>query len=190
PYREMKPEVEGLLEGISEGALRIQNIVDNLKEFSQFDKGSKLQILNINPLIETAIAITDNLIRKSTDYFSIKLQDNMPDIKGNQQQLEQVIINLITNACQALTNRTNKITVTSSCDNNNIIVEVKDEGVGINSEDIKYVMDPFFSNKTDVGGTGLGLYISYNIIKEHGGELKLISKEGEGTAAIINLPVS
>ena len=107
------------------------------------------------------------------------------------QQLEQVIINLITNSCHALPNKEKGIIISTSydMDSKNIIINIQDEGIGIPSESLKHILDPFFTTKRDYGGTGLGLSVSYNIIKDHGGELSFTSELGKGTTATIRLPV-
>ena len=113
----------------------------------------------------------------------------MPKINGNIQQIEQVVINLISNACQALEGRDRAVNVSATSNEKSVQIVVQDEGKGISSEDLKYIMDPFFTTKRDTGGTGLGLSISYNIIKEHDGELLVISEPGKGTTATIKLPI-
>jgi polar amino acid transport system substrate-binding protein len=113
----------------------------------------------------------------------------MPYIKGNSQQIEQVMINLIANACQALPDKNRGIEVSLYRKDNYAAVEVKDEGTGIDEENIKFIFDPFFTTKRNSGGTGLGLYVSYNIIKNHGGDI-IVESDGNGTKFIILLPIN
>ncbi|RKY83640.1 histidine kinase, partial [candidate division KSB1 bacterium] len=75
-------------------------------------------------------------------------------------------------------------------DSKHIIVKVQDEGIGIPSENLKHILDPFFTTKRDSGGTGLGLSVSYSIVKNHSGDLNFTSESGKGTTAIIRLPVN
>ena len=84
--------------------------------------------------------------------------------------------------------RTVTTTTAFQKDTNQVVITVSDEGRGITEEDLKHIMDPFFTTKRDSGGTGLGLSISYNIIKDHGGDLKIESEQGKGTKAIVTLP--
>ena len=114
------------------------------------------------------------------------------NIKGNFQKLEQVIINLVINSCQALPDSQKGIVISSSYDknNDNIIIKVRDEGVGFSQGDKKYILDPFYTTKRAKGGTGLGLSISYGILKEHQGSLEFESEPGEGTTVIVKLPVN
>ena len=107
------------------------------------------------------------------------------------QQLEQVLINLITNSCQSLENRDEKILVKTYKEetNNSLSISIKDEGKGMSDDILKHIFDPFFTTKRTSGGTGLGLSISYNIIQNHGGTLTFNSEVGKGTKAIVSLPL-
>jgi len=192
PYTKAHSRITQLIAGISEGAERIQKIVQNLKDFARQDRGDLDQPVDINAVIRSAVLIVSNLIKKSTDRFSVEYGENLPRIRGNFQQLEQVIINLITNSCQALPNKERGIIVSTSFDRDSkhIIVKVQDEGIGIPSENLKHILDPFFTTKRDSGGTGLGLSVSYSIVKNHSGDLNFTSESGKGTTAIIRLPVN
>ena len=192
PYTKAHSRIAQLIAGISEGAERIQKIVQNLKDFARQDRGDLDQPVDINAVIRSAVLIVSNLIKKSTDRFSVEYGENLPRIRGNFQQLEQVIINLITNSCQALPNKERGIIVSTSFDRDSkhIIVKVQDEGIGIPSENLKHILDPFFTTKRDSGGTGLGLSVSYSIVKNHSGDLNFTSESGKGTTAIIRLPVN
>lgn len=191
PYEEMRKELPGLLHGINEGARRIKRIVQNLKDFARQDPGDIDQQIQIRQVVDAATVIIGNLIKKATNKFEVIQETEMPDVKGNFQRLEQVIINLTTNACEATKNAGDPITVVISRDaeNRSVTVSVLDHGEGIPPENLKYIMDPFFTTKRDKGGTGLGLAISYSIVKDHGGDLRIESAPGKGTKAIVVLPV-
>lgn len=190
PFEEIQEDIEPLITGISEGAERIRRIVHSLKDFARKDSGNMDQNFNINDVIETAIIIMNNLIKKSTGHFSMDLDKTIPEICGNFQQIEQVIINLVTNACQALTDKTQGVTIVSrnNSDNKEVVVEVCDQGRGVALEYRKHILDPFFTTKRNSGGTGLGLSISYNIIKDHNGELTFDSEPGKVTVFRITIP--
>ncbi len=181
----------GIMKGISEGANRIQKITRSLTNFAKHDPGELNQSVDLNWIIENAIIITGNLVKNSTNNFTVRYNKNTPNVTGNKQQLEQVIINLINNACQSLTNKKQSITVTLFYDKyeESLITEVKDEGAGIEEKYLKRIFDPFFTTKRNTGGTGLGLSISYNIVKNHGGELRIESRQGEGTTCRLILPI-
>jgi len=191
PFSEARKKLPALLSGISDGSNRIQKIVKSLKDFARHDRGMLDQNVDINSIVESSVVIVSNLTKKSTNKFFVEYGKNLPAITGNVQQIGQVIINLITNACQALREREEAIAVTTQYepDSDEVIVKVCDEGIGISPENMKHIMDPFFTTKRDFEGTGLGLSISYNIIRNHNGELSIRSKPGKGTTATVRLPV-
>jgi len=190
PYDQAYDRVSALIQGIQKGSHRIQRIVESLKNFARTDTGDLNESVHINQVIDAAIVIVHNLIKKHTDHFSIQYSDHLPVVRGNFQKLEQVIINLITNSCQALPEKTKSLTVSTLYDpeTHRVLVTVRDEGVGIQEQDMKYIYDPFFTTKRENGGTGLGLSIAYNIIKDHSGDLHVSSSPGRGTIALITLP--
>lgn len=192
PYTKAKDKIGRLISGVSDGAMRIQRIIQSLKDFARYDQGAFENNINLNYIVESAIVIVQNLINKSTNRFSVKYGKGIPKIRGNSQQLEQVIINLITNSCQALEIREKGLFISTDYDktSENVSIEVKDEGVGISPENLKYILDPFFTTKRDSGGTGLGLSVSYNIIKNHGGEIDFSSRPGIGTTVRLTIPVN
>ncbi|MFA3783266.1 ATP-binding protein [Melioribacteraceae bacterium 4301-Me] len=191
-FTKSKEKIETAISSIIDGAMRIQNITRSLTDFARKDTGELNQDVNLNQVIKNAAVITGSLIKKSTDNFVINYNYSVPLIKGNQQQLEQVLVNLISNACHSLGNRDKGIKITLLQDNeeNSAVIEVADEGIGIKTEYIKHIFDPFFTTKRDSGGTGLGLYISYNIIKSHGGKLTLKSEKGKGSTFRVILPIN
>ena len=130
------------------------------------------------------------MIKNSTDHFVLELEDNLPNVKGIWQRLEQVLVNLIHNACQSLTSREQSVTlrIRSSKEGRRVVLEVTDEGRGIATETIDKVTDPFFTTRRAEGGTGLGLSVSTRIIDEHNGVLKVTSEVGKGSTFAIILP--
>ncbi|MBN1902907.1 PAS domain S-box protein, partial [Candidatus Sumerlaeota bacterium] len=191
-YSEMRNHIPILFAGIVEGSKRIKNIVQELRDFARQYPAELKENIKINDVVNSALTLLSNMIKKSTDYFYAHCEDDLPPLKGNFQRLEQVIINLIQNACQALPDRRKAIHVYTSFDQdaNSIIVKVQDEGVGIHPEKMKYITDPFFTTKRDSGGTGLGLSISANIVDEHGGKLLFDSELDKGTAVSVILPLN
>ncbi len=177
------------LDGIIEGSTRIEKITNSLKEFAKKDSGRLDQAVDLNKAIEKAVMITSNLIKKSTNNFKVNYNSDATKIKGNAQQIEQVMINLIANACQALPDKNRGIEISTYRKDNFVAIEVRDEGTGIESENIKFIFDPFFTTKRNSGGTGLGLYISYNIVKNHGGDI-LVESSVNGTKFTILLPIN
>jgi signal transduction histidine kinase len=127
--------------------------------------------------------LLSNLVKKATDHLSVDLSPGLPAFRGNAQQVEQVVVNLVHNACQAVLDRRQPISITTYRDGGRegIVLEVRDGGVGIPPDQLQRVMDPFFTTKRDSGGTGLGLSVSASIVKEHRGTLEFASEPGKGT---------
>ncbi len=191
-YDEFIAEIKKIIDGLIEGSNKIQNIIQNIKEFIKPDLGRLDNAIDINKIIESSITITNNIIKKSTNKFIVDYEADLPLISGNTQQLEQVIINLIVNSCESLNGRDKMIKITTALNKNknSIIVNVIDEGVGIPVKNLNKITEPFFTTKSDRGGTGLGLSISYNIIKKFNGDLTFTSEPGKGTTATIILPIN
>ena len=130
------------------------------------------------------------MIKKSTHRFVLDIDDEVPDIRGNFQRLEQVVINILQNACQALPDPNRRIYISTSFDSvsDRVVIICRDEGIGIPKQDLGHVMDPFFTTKRDSGGTGLGLSIASTIVRELRGTIEFSSQPGHGTTVIIRFP--
>jgi PAS domain S-box-containing protein len=191
PFTQMRDNIPALFSGLSDGSQRIKRIVDDLKNYVRDDTADLTQSVDINAVIKSAVSLLTNMIKNSTHNFTVAKGDNLPVLKGNFQRLEQVIINLIQNACQALPDNNKGIYVSTAYDreNSNIVITIRDEGVGIAAETLMLIVDPFYTTKQDAGGVGLGLSISSRIVEEHGGMLRFRSESGAGTTATITLPI-
>ena len=130
-----------------------------------------------------------NYIKKATHRLVLQLEDGMPPVLAHFQRLEQVVVNLIQNACQALTDPDQSIRVSTEYDEEAGIVRlvVADGGRGMSPELLERIKDPFFTTKHDIGGVGLGVSISESIVAEYGGRLEYTSEPGIGTVASISL---
>ncbi|MCX6584263.1 MAG: ATP-binding protein [Candidatus Aminicenantes bacterium] len=189
-YEKMKEKMPQLFSGILESSKKIQRIVNDLKYFSGKDLISLKKQVDIESVVKSAISLTGNMIQKSTRHFKAVYEKDLPNVMGNFQNLEQVIINLVQNACQALEHPGNGIFITVTYDRmgREIVLTVKDEGLGIPDKDLKYIAEPFFTTRRSSGGTGLGLYMSSKIISDHGGTIRFFSTPGKGTTVEIRLP--
>jgi len=190
-YSEMRENIPTLFSGIAEGAKRIKQIVEDLKNYVRDDTADLNQAVDINAVLMSAVSLVSNMIKKSTNHFDIDYGKNLPLLKGNFQRLEQVAINLIQNACQALASTDKGIFISTSFDkeSSHIVIRVQDEGAGIAPERLSQITDPFFTTRQKSGGVGLGLSISSKIIEEHGGSIQFASQPGVGTTVEIILPV-
>ncbi len=190
-FTEMKNYIPQLFSGINDGSNRIKRIVADLKNFTRQVPANMNEAVEVNSVVESALTLVNHHINKATNEFSVNYGEALPKIYGNGQRLEQVIINLVLNSCQALHNMKEGIFVSTSCNESNdvVAIEIRDEGCGMESDIYPRVFDPFFTTKRDSGGTGMGLSVSAGIIKDHGGELNFISEKGKGTTFTISLPV-
>ena len=179
------------LKVISEHAKRVSKIVGGLLAFSRQTSGdSKFQQMNINDILEKGVALFDRIALQKGVQIEKRLSNSLPPILGDFQRLEQAMVNLIDNALDA-TERGGRIIVESRKKFRNdyfVQILVSDTGCGIPKENLDKIFDPFFTTK-DVGkGTGLGLAVSYGIIKEHHGKIEVKSDNGKGATFIITIP--
>ncbi len=189
---ETTKDIQALMDGIIAGGTRIARIVEELRVYARPSEGDIMQLLDIRQVIQSAITLLANTIKKKTLHFDTYFEKRIPLIKGNHQKLEQVIINVIQNACDALSSPEKSIWVRagSEPETNEVFVEVRDEGDGIPQEIINRIFDPFFTTKREQGGIGLGLAISQRILQEHGGKFTVASTPGIGTMVKISLPAA
>ncbi|BCS55677.1 response regulator [Geobacter sp. SVR] len=180
----------GLIAGIIRGSERIAAVVKGLKDFSRKDPAGLEGVIDIRRVISDARTILDHHIQARTDHFEIDCSDDLPSVRGSQQQIEQVLINLLINALQALPDRSRGVRVSASHDEpaSEVLLAVNDQGCGMEADTLSKLTEPFFSTRISEGGTGLGLTISSTIIRDHGGTLSFLSEPGTGTVATVRLP--
>ena len=187
-YSFFREHILTLIKDMANGSERIKGIVEGLRRFARRDEGLLIDKVDINTIVRESVRLAHNQIHKTAD-VELDLAEHLPEFKGNIQKIEQVLINLIINAAQAIPEeRRGRIEVVSKYDESNVVVEVRDNGSGMSERTIKQVFDPFFTTKRARGGTGLGLSIVYRIVEEHGGTISVSSKVGEGTAFTIKIP--
>jgi signal transduction histidine kinase len=191
PYAEMRDAAFTLIADMKEGALRIDRIVQDLKDFARPQRQALPVAVNANEVVERAVRLLAHLIRKRTTRFETRLAPALPAVRGDAQQMEQVIVNLLVNALEALPDTARGVRVeTRTNADGAVVVEVADEGVGIPAVNLERLCDPFFTTKQDSGGTGLGLSVTFSLIQAHGGRLDFESEPGRGTRAIVTLPAA
>ena len=182
------------LERIEEQADRMGKLVQSVCLFagkSEF----KAQEVDVNLLLENSLLLLNSELKLHNIYMVKSLERNLPKISGNSNELQQVFINLLTNAWDAISSLNNsekgEISVKTclSEDKENIEVTFLDAGCGIPEKNIENIFTPFFTTKTSGGGIGLGLAIVYRIIETHKGKIEVKSSEGEGASFKIALPV-
>lgn len=183
---EKGPMKEGL-EIIIRETVRCKTIIQELLEFSR-DREPQKEMVNPNTILEKALKMLENEFRLHHIQIEKQLSDDLRETMLDENQIEQVFVNLLLNAVQAIEEK-GVITVISRMDQNRkrALIEIADTGSGIASESMVKIFEPFFSTKPK--GTGLGLAVSYAIVKNHRGDINAFSKPGEGTRFVLEFPI-
>ncbi|MGO9112150.1 MAG: cache domain-containing protein [Thermoguttaceae bacterium] len=176
------------LELIIRETKRARDIVKGLLDFARETPQVKTQV-NINDLVRQTILLLGKRDALQDIQLVEALTEPLPQVLGDKNQLQQVLINLSLNACEAMPNGGTLMLATSRA-GGRIVIEVTDTGCGIKKEHLDKVLEPFFTTKPVGKGTGLGLSVTYGIIQQHGGTLEVESQEGKGTTFKVKLPVA
>jgi len=166
---------------------RCREIVRQLLDFAR-QSNPKMVYTNITQLINETLSIMENQFNIQNIKIIKKLKDDIPDIMIDINQIEQVFINILLNSIEAMS-QGGSIVISSNFDKHFVCVIFQDNGRGISEENIGKIFDPFFTTKSKQKGTGLGLAVSYGIIKRHNGTIEVKSKVNEGTTFIVKLPL-
>ena len=187
-YDFFRKHIMTLVDDMDHGSQRIKGIVEGLRTFARKDEGLLVDNVDMNTLIEASTRLVHNEVHKHADIV-LDLAESLPAFTGNAQKIEQVLVNLLVNAGQAMRDDVRGlITVRSRADDSDVVIEIEDNGIGMNEKTQKQIFEPFFTTKRAQGGTGLGLAIAYRIIEEHGGHISLKSKPGAGSTFTIRIP--
>ncbi|WP_316875673.1 ATP-binding protein [Ralstonia edaphi] len=181
----VREDVPALLMESQEGLQRVKTIVQGLKDFSHVEEAQP-QLANLETCLETTIKIVWNELKYKVEL--VREYGGIPDIECRPAQLSQVFMNLLVNAGQAIQDH-GRITLRTGHDAGNVWVEVEDTGGGIRPEHLSRIFDPFFTTKPVGLGTGLGLSVSYGIVRKHGGQIEVRSEVGRGTCFRLVLPL-
>jgi len=187
----VKENMGKILESTRHGVKRVADIVQNLRGFARLDHAAVDQA-DIHETLRTAV----EMLRGRLDRRNIAVEEHLgqlPLVAGSPAQLNQVFLNLLVNAMQAIeaTHREDgRIAITTLANNGEIVVEVADNGCGIPEDILPQIFDPFFTTKTIGDGTGLGLSITHGMVQDHGGRLEVESVSGQGTRFRVYLPVA
>ena len=193
-----KAEIDSYAEEIITETKRISTIVKDLLQFSRVEK-QQMAKTNIRDIIRNMESLINIIVKRDQIDFTMDISDDLPDISCRSHQIQQVILNLLTNSKDALNikypgyDEDKKIILTAGPVQKDgrpyIRITVEDRGNGVPGKIKDKIFDPFFTTKSRAEGTGLGLSISYGIIKDHGGELSFESEEGKYTRFFIDLPI-
>jgi two-component system, NtrC family, sensor kinase len=174
------------LEKIIKQAFRASEIANNLLKFSRVG-GSEYSDLDVNRVISETLSLVEPMLRAAKITVNAQLGSSLPAVYGNSGKLQQVFTNLIMNARDAMP-RGGELTIATEAENSSVQVEVSDNGVGIPLDHLRKIFDPFFTTKATSRGTGLGLAVTYGIIREHSGSIQVDSVVGRGTTFRLEFP--
>jgi signal transduction histidine kinase/CheY-like chemotaxis protein len=193
PYQEFRTDIFKLLDDMEYGSSRINTAVSSLKEFSRTREHVEKRLVSLKQVIEKAITICGAEVRNRVKSFNVAIPDGLPLVLIAPEALEQVLINLLTNAVHSLDKEDSWINLSVFPDYRNgkiecCFIEVADNGSGMDEKVRSKIFDPFFTTKISGMGTGLGLYICQNLIEKFGGSIKVDSQPGEGSRFRVFLP--
>jgi signal transduction histidine kinase/ligand-binding sensor domain-containing protein len=181
----LRQDVPQLLEEADEGVARVQKIVHDLRDFSRLDEHEWLWA-DLHQGLESTLSIVAHEIKYKAEL--VREYGELPSIECLPSQLNQVFLNLLVNAAQAIDGR-GRITIRTGVDADGVWVQVADTGQGIAAAHLGRVFEPFFTTKPVGSGTGLGLSVSYGIVRTHGGTIEVASEWGVGTQFTVHLPI-
>ncbi|MCH8072565.1 MAG: two-component sensor histidine kinase, partial [Proteobacteria bacterium] len=167
---------------------RCNEIIGNLMQFSRQEKGEFTDV-TINEVVEKSVGIVDHQLGLKNVHVNMKLAPDIPEIIGNSNQLQQVLMNLAINAQQAMEPDGGTVDIATYFDNDNVYISVSDTGPGISEEVVEKIFEPFFTTKAAGEGTGLGLSVTYGIIRDHKGYIRVERADSGGARFVIALPL-
>ena len=189
-YEFLEDNLPQLVSDMDMAANRVAKIVSDLKNFSRQSNVAEKNELQVNVAVKNALRLAQTTLRKSGVALVHQLTENLPLIEGNLQNIEQIILNIIINAIQSIDHDHGKVEITTGFQikDGRIYIRIRDNGKGIRPEISDKIFLPFVTDKHADGGTGLGLSVTYSLVKAHDGEISFESKEGQGTVFTIYLP--
>jgi signal transduction histidine kinase len=180
----MRNDAGNLLTESMSGLLRVKRIVQDLKDFSHVDK-QEMQLADLERGLDSTLNIVWNELKYKAEV--IKEYQGIPKVRCILAQLNQVFMNLLINAAQAIDEH-GRIVIRTGESDKEVWVEIEDSGKGIPAENLDRIFDPFFTTKPVGSGTGLGLSLSYGIVRDHGGRIEVKSEVGKGSTFRVVLP--
>jgi signal transduction histidine kinase/Tfp pilus assembly protein PilF len=185
--KEHLPEIVPMINGMQEGIRRAAAIVTSLNHYSRQDS-LLTENRNIHEILDNCLIILHNQTKERIEIRKNYTSESY-SLLANEGKLHQAFLNILSNAVQSI-DTTGAIAISTHIENTSLKLLIQDNGIGISPENLSKLFTPFFTTKPPGKGTGLGLAIAYNILKEHGGNIDLVSEEGKGTKVYIQLPLS
>ena len=179
-------DMDALLGDTLHGLQQIGELIGNLKDFSRLDQADR-QAADLNKLVAGALRIVEHMARKKNVRISHHAGE-LPPIHCAPAQINQVLLNLLSNAIQAIEQAEGQVVVRTQALDGRVLFLVEDNGKGIAAENLQRIFDPFFTTKPIGQGTGLGLAIAHQIVESHGGAVRVTSRPGAGTRFLVSLP--
>lgn len=183
----LKNDLPYLMEESREGLIRVRKIVQDLKDFSRVDSYLQWQWADIRQGIDSTLNIVNNEIKYKADV--VKEYGTVPEIECLPSQINQVVMNMVVNAVQAIGAERGRIVIRTGSDQTHVWLEVEDNGCGMTKDIMLRIFDPFFTTKPVGKGTGLGLSLSYGIVQKHQGRIEVRSEVGKGSCFRVILPI-
>jgi signal transduction histidine kinase len=189
-YGFLEDNLPQLVADMDLAANRVAKIVSDLKNFSKQSNVAEKSAIQMNIAIKNALRLAQTTLRKSGVQIELELSDDLPLIQGNLQSIEQIILNIVINAIQAIDHNRGLIRIRSVFHKRNslILVAISDNGRGISAAVADKLFLPFVTDKQKEGGTGLGLSVTYGLVQAHGGDILFETRKGKGTTFTISMP--
>ncbi|MBT8371082.1 MAG: hypothetical protein KJO34_08980 [Deltaproteobacteria bacterium] len=186
----LEDNLSQLVADMDMAANRVAKIVSDLKNFSKQSNVAEKISLQVNTAVKNALRLAQAVLRNSGVKIELELDEDLPEMEGNLQSIEQIILNIYINAIQAIDHDNGLIRIQTGFEikNGRILITISDNGRGISPEIVDRLFLPFVTDKQDQGGTGLGLSVTYGLVQAHGGDITFDTHQGKGTTFMIALP--
>jgi signal transduction histidine kinase len=195
PYAEFREDIFELLDNVQHGSRQIKSIVKDLKVFSKPDQDKAIEKIDLKPMFEKVVAFCNSNIRNTVKTFNVNIPKKLPEMLIDRKPLEQILINLLINAANAFdkpvseNSRVDLVVSMKDSKEGQLIIEVSDNGRGMDEKTIEKIFDPFFTTNPSEEGTGLGMYIVHNLVEKMGGRIHVDSQLGEGSKFTVILDI-
>jgi signal transduction histidine kinase/CheY-like chemotaxis protein len=189
-YAFLEDNLVQLVADMELAAHRVAKTVSDLKNFSKQSNVAEKAPMQVNSAVNNAMRLAKTTLRKSSVHVNLKLEDELPHIDGNLQSIEQIILNILINAIQAIDHKQGEIEITTGfqAKDGRVFINIKDNGKGISTAIADKIFLPFVTDKQNEGGTGLGLSVTYTLIKAHQGEIIFDTRSDRGTSFTVYFP--
>ena len=184
PYGEFRRDIFKLVDNLEHGSIRINSTVAALRDFARERGKGEITEFDLRTVIDRVVSICQGRVRRTAKTFTVEVPAGLPPISSDPLALEQILVNLLINAAQALDKEESRVTLKVALGetrDERFIIEVSDNGCGMDAATRRKIFDPFFTTKPAGAGTGLGLSIVHRLVEELGGRIEVVSEPGQGT---------